>query len=57
MSELCLVTGGGGFLGRFIVEQLLASGRRVRIFSRGAYPQLPLPEFRWCGVICEMPWR
>lgn len=40
MSELCLVTGGGGFLGRFIVEQLLASGRRVRIFSRGAYPQL-----------------
>lgn len=40
MTELCLVTGGGGFLGRFIVEQLLGAGRRVRIFSRGAYPQL-----------------
>ena len=40
MSNLCLVTGGGGFLGRYIVEQLLANGRQVRIFSRGAYPQL-----------------
>ena len=40
MTELCLVTGGGGFLGRFIVEQLLGAGRRVRVFSRGAYPQL-----------------
>lgn len=45
MTELCLVTGGGGFLGRFIVEQLLDSGRRVRVFSRGAYPQLVS-----CGV-------
>lgn len=35
-----LVTGGGGFLGRYIVEQLLAAGDRVRIFSRGAYPDL-----------------
>lgn len=40
MTELCLVTGGGGFLGRYIVEQLLESGRRVRVFSRGTYPQL-----------------
>ncbi|HMP06583.1 MAG TPA: NAD-dependent epimerase/dehydratase family protein, partial [Lacipirellulaceae bacterium] len=36
----CLVTGGGGFLGRAIVEQLLARGDRVRSFSRGAYPEL-----------------
>jgi nucleoside-diphosphate-sugar epimerase len=35
-----LVTGGGGFLGRAIVEQLLARGDRVRSFSRGAYPEL-----------------
>ena len=35
-----LVTGGGGFLGRYIVEQLLDRGDRVRIFSRGAYPEL-----------------
>ena len=35
-----LVTGGGGFLGRYIVEQLLARGDRVRTFGRGAYPEL-----------------
>lgn len=37
--EIC-VTGGGGFLGRYIVEQLLARGESVRIFSRGDYPEL-----------------
>jgi nucleoside-diphosphate-sugar epimerase len=37
---LVLVTGGGGFLGRAIVEQLLAAGYRVRSFARGAYPEL-----------------
>ena len=35
-----LVTGGGGFLGRAIVGQLLAAGYRVRSFARGAYPEL-----------------
>jgi 2-alkyl-3-oxoalkanoate reductase len=35
-----LVTGGGGFLGSYIVEALLARGDRVRSFSRGRYPQL-----------------
>ena len=38
-----LVTGGGGFLGRYIVEQLLQrtdGPHQVRIFSRGAYPEL-----------------
>jgi nucleoside-diphosphate-sugar epimerase len=35
-----LVTGGGGFLGRYIVEQLLARGDRVRSFGRGDYPDL-----------------
>ncbi|REJ94582.1 MAG: NAD-dependent epimerase/dehydratase family protein [Planctomycetota bacterium] len=36
----CLVTGGGGFLGRYIVEQLLDRGEDVRIFSRRDYPEL-----------------
>jgi 2-alkyl-3-oxoalkanoate reductase len=35
-----LVTGGGGFLGRYIVELLVARGDAVRVFSRGRYPAL-----------------
>src|SRR5260370_36661567 len=35
-----LVTGGGGFLGRAIVERLLERGDAVRSFSRGEYPNL-----------------
>ncbi len=38
--ETVLVTGGGGFLGRAIVEHLVARGDRVRSFSRGEYPEL-----------------
>ena len=35
-----LVTGGGGFLGLYIVEQLLQQGHSVRVFCRGQYPAL-----------------
>ena len=35
-----LVTGAGGFLGRYIVEQLIARGDQVRAFARGDYPAL-----------------
>ncbi len=35
-----LVTGGGGFLGLYIVEQLVARGDRVTVFTRGNYPKL-----------------
>ncbi len=35
-----LVTGGGGFLGRYIVEQLLEQGDAVTVFARSAYPEL-----------------
>jgi nucleoside-diphosphate-sugar epimerase len=40
-----LVTGGGGFLGRYIVEQLRARGDEVRVLTRGDYPEL-----KACGV-------
>ena len=39
-SEFALVTGAGGFLGRYVVEQLLARGDRVRTLARGHYPDL-----------------
>lgn len=35
-----LVTGGNGFVGRYIVEQLRARGDRVRVLGRGEYPEL-----------------
>lgn len=34
------VTGGGGFLGKAIVKQLLARGDEVISYSRGQYPEL-----------------
>jgi nucleoside-diphosphate-sugar epimerase len=38
-----LVTGGGGFLGLYIVEQLLADGHDVRVLCRGNYESLERP--------------
>ena len=35
-----LVTGAGGFLGLYTVEQLVARGDRVRAYCRGDYPEL-----------------
>ena len=35
-----LVTGGGGFLGRYVAEQLAARGDEVRSLTRGRYPEL-----------------
>ncbi|MCP4537294.1 MAG: NAD-dependent epimerase/dehydratase family protein [Chloroflexi bacterium] len=35
-----LVTGGGGFLGRYIVEQLASRGDSVTVFARGDYAEL-----------------
>lgn len=40
-----LVTGGGGFLGRYIAEALVARGDTVRSFGRREYPELTA-----CGV-------
>jgi nucleoside-diphosphate-sugar epimerase len=35
-----LVTGGGGFLGLYITEQLVSRGNTVRVLCRGQYPRL-----------------
>ncbi len=35
-----LVTGGGGFLGRYIVEKLIARRDSVRVLGRNRYPEL-----------------
>lgn len=35
-----VVTGGGGFLGRSIVEMLLARGDTVSVLARGRYPEV-----------------
>jgi nucleoside-diphosphate-sugar epimerase len=35
-----LVTGGGGFLGLYVVERLVARGETVRVLCRGSYPRL-----------------
>ena len=35
-----LVSGGGGFLGLYIVERLVARGDRVRSLARGSYAEL-----------------
>lgn len=39
----CLVIGGGGYIGSFLVPQLLATGRHVTILGRKPAPSDPLP--------------
>ncbi|HEX8954015.1 MAG TPA: NAD-dependent epimerase/dehydratase family protein, partial [Polyangia bacterium] len=39
-KQTVLVTGGSGFLGRWVVDELLAAGHRVRVLARGRAPAL-----------------
>lgn len=49
-----LVTGGGGFLGRAIVEHLLREGHDVAILARGSYPEVEaLGATTLRGDICD----
>ena len=41
MAKTCLVTGGLGFIGQYVVQQLLAQGSQVRILDL-AQPEQPL---------------
>jgi nucleoside-diphosphate-sugar epimerase len=47
-----LVTGGGGFLGRAITEQLLNRGDTVTILSRSRYPEVEALGAK--GVQCDL---
>lgn len=50
-----LVTGGGGFLGRHIVAQLLERGDEVTTIARGDYPALRAAGARTLrGDLCEL---
>lgn len=47
MDKIAVVTGGGGFLGRALCLQLIASGFCVRAIQRGEYPELAAR-----GIVC-----
>src|SRR5579863_7969440 len=48
-SSRILVTGGAGFLGLYITEQLIARGNTVRVISRRPHPRLAELGAEWQG--------
>ena len=46
MDGLTIVTGGAGFLGSHLVDQLVAEGRTVRVVERPGAPVDHLPDGR-----------
>jgi nucleoside-diphosphate-sugar epimerase len=53
LEQPVLVTGGTGFLGRRLVERLLAQGRRVVVLSRTRPADLEARGVRWIGAAIE----
>jgi uncharacterized protein YbjT (DUF2867 family) len=49
MNELVTVFGGGGFLGRYLVQELLRSGRRVRVAERNPRDTIHLKPLAGLG--------
>lgn len=47
-----LVTGGGGFLGKAITQQLLDAGYAVRVLGRNRYPEVEALGAE--GVVCDL---
>jgi UDP-glucose 4-epimerase len=52
MNELCLVTGGAGFIGSHLVKELTARGRRVRVLDDLSTGQ----RANLAGVVPEPEW-
>ena len=59
MSELCIVTGGEGFIGRHLCQELISAGYRVRVLDRldpqvhgeaGSVGEHPHVEFVWADI-------
>ncbi len=56
MREITLVTGGLGFLGRHLVDQLLSAGESVRVLDTAAPANNALAEVDYItGSICDRP--
>lgn len=44
MNKNILLIGGGGYIGSYLVSQLLATGRKVTVLGRGSAPRYALPH-------------
>lgn len=54
-GAVCVIVGGGGFLGANLAPALLALGAEVRVFGRTRYFDEPLAGTRWMsGTLDEM---